>query len=81
LRTCNVRCVTSCCNLGRANITQLTLSLCMADIALLNIKSLIYEKWISSEDLFARITQTNHCDCLQQLTTLLGGRVNTSSTC
>jgi hypothetical protein len=73
MRTSNVHCVTSYCSLGRANITQLTLILCKADITFLNMKSIIYEKWISPEDLLAHRTQTNHYDCLKQLTTLLIG--------
>jgi hypothetical protein len=54
MRASNVLCVTSCCKLGMANITQLTLSLDKTNVTLLNIKSIIYEKWIPSKDLLAQ---------------------------
>jgi hypothetical protein len=59
MRESNVLCVTNCCKLGMANTTQLTLSLGKADVALLNIKSIIYEKLIPSKDLLAQRQDTN----------------------
>jgi hypothetical protein len=59
MRISNVHYVTSCYSLGTANITQLTLSLGKANITLLNIKSIIYEKWIPFKDLLAHRQDTN----------------------